>query len=232
MRMMMLLLRPNGAQANGQKRRVPVVRERERRYGKVIEERVLSVTRDILISGPHASGKSRWLEKLFRQAVEVWGSKKEVIFLRSIEPLQRWYEDPRVVAYATAKGLTWARLKTYERSDQLISWVKEKKVLVMIDDAHKLTGRKLDIATRVAGAARQVITSAFDEQQIPISLRLLLVQRHPQRVLLVSKAAYDATSITLWLTILIAMMAGWWQLAAIMGGMKVLAGGRRAAKQI
>jgi hypothetical protein len=50
--------------------------------------------------------------------------------------------------------------------------------------------------------------------------------------LLVSKAAYDATSITLWLTILIAMMAGWWQLAAIMGGMKVLAGGRRAAKQI
>ena len=77
-----------------------------------------------------------------------------------------------------------------------------------------------------------MIVSAFDEQQIPISLRLLLVHRRPQRVLLDSKAAYDATSVALWLTILIAMMAGWWQLAAVMGGMKVLAGGRRAAKQM
>lgn len=230
--MMMLLLRPHGVQANGQKRRVPVVRERERRYGKVVEERVLSVTRDILISGPHASGKSRWLDKLHKQAVEVWGTKKQLLYLRSIEPLQRWYEDPRVIAHATARGVSWPKLKSYERADELIRWVTEQKVLVMIDDAHKLTGRKLDVATRVSGAARQVIVSAFDEQQIPISLRLLLVHRHPQRVLLESKAAYDATSVTLWLTILIAMMAGWWQLAAVMGGMKVLAGGRRAAKQM
>lgn len=230
--MMMLLLRPHKTQANGQKRRVPVVRERERRFGKVVEERVLSVTRDILISGPHASGKSRWLDKLHQQAVEVWGSKKELLYLRSIEPLQRWYEDPRVVAHATGRGLNWQKLKSYERADELIRWVTDQKVLVMMDDAHKLTGRKLDVATRVAGAARQVIVSAFDEQQIPISLRLLLVQRRPQRVLLESKAAYDATSVTLWLTILIAMLAGWWQLAAVMGGMKVLAGGRRAAKQM
>lgn len=230
--MMMLLLRPNGTQTNGQKRRVPVVRERERRFGKVIEERVLSVTRDILISGPHASGKSRWLDKLHKQAVEVWGTKKELLYLRSVEPLQRWYEDPRVIAHATARGLNWQKLKSYERADELIRWVTDQKVLVMMDDAHKLTGRKLDVATRVAGSARQVIVSAFDEQQIPISLRLLLVHRRPQRVLLESKAAYDATSVTLWLTILIAMMAGWWQLAAVMGGMKVLAGGRRAAKQM
>lgn len=228
--MMMLLLRPHGTRRNGQKRRVPVVRERDRRYGRVLDERVLSVTRDLLISGPHASGKSRWLDRLFNKAPEVWGSRP-ILYLRTIEPLQRWYEDPRVIASVEKRGQVWNRLKTYERSDELIRWVTESKAIVMMDDAHKLAGRKLDVATRVATNANQLVVSCFDEQQIPISLRLLLVQRKPQRVLLESKAAYDATSMALWLSILIALMAGWWQLAGVLGGMKVLAGGKRAAKQ-
>lgn len=230
MDMMMLLLRPHGIRKDGQKRRVPVVRERDRRYGRVLDERVLSITRDMLISGPHASGKSRWLDKLFNQAPEVWG-KRPILYLRTIEPLQRWYEDARVVASAEKRGQVWNRLKSYERADELIRWVTESKAIVMMDDAHKLAGRKLDVATRVATNANQLVVSCFDEQQVPISLRLLLVQRKPQRVLLESKAAYDATSMALWLSILIALMAGWWQLAGVLGGMKVLAGGKRAAKQ-
>lgn len=229
--MMMLLLRPHGTRKNGQKRRVPVVRERDRRYGRVLDERALSITRDMLISGPHASGKSRWLDRLFAQAGAVWGDTRPILFLRTIEPLQRWYEDPRVVANAAKRGLTWSKLKSYERADELIRWVTESKAIVMMDDAHKLAGRKLDVATRVAGNAHQLVVSCFDEQQIPISLRLLLVQRKPQRIELESKAAYDATSMALWLSILISLMAGWWQLAGVLGGMKVLAGGKRAAKQ-
>lgn len=231
MDMMMLLLRPHGIRKNGQKRRVPVVRERDRRYGRVLEERTLSITRDMLISGPHASGKSRWLDRLHEKAGEVWGGKRPILFLRSIEPLQRWYEDPRIVANAASRGLVWSKLKSYERADELIRWVNESKAIVMMDDAHKLAGRKLDVATRVAGSSHQLVISCFDEQQIPISLRLLVVQRKPQRVLLESKAAYDATSMALWLAILVSLMAGWWQLAGVLGGMKVLAGGKRAAKQ-
>ena len=135
------------------------------------------------------------------------------------------------MASAEKRGQVWNRLKSYERADELIRWVTESKAIVMMDDAHKLAGRKLDVATRVATNANQLVVSCFDEQQVPISLRLLLVQRKPQRVLLESKAAYDATSMALWLSILIALMAGWWQLAGVLGGMKVLAGGKRAAKQ-
>jgi hypothetical protein len=65
-----------------------------------------------------------------------------------------------------------------------------------------------------------------------MSLRMLIETRDPQKVLLKSDAAYDVTSMALWLIILIALCAGWWQLAAVMGGMKVLAGGRRAARQV
>jgi hypothetical protein len=60
---------------------------------------------------------------------------------------------------------------------------------------------------------------------------MLIETRDPQKISLKSEAAYDVTSVFMWMLILTALIAGWWQLAAIMGGMKVLAGGRRASKQ-
>ena len=228
--MQMLMLRPHGKRVSGAPRRVPVVRERARKYGPILEERVLSIRKDLLITGPNSSGKTRWLSKLDAQATEIWHGK-EKIFLRATEPLQRWYEDPRVIATVTAKGRDWAKLKSYERVDALINWIKAEKVLLLIDDAHKLAGRKLDIAIQACREAGRLIVGAFAENAIPMSLRLLIDKRDPQRVGLASEAAYDVTNLAMWLAILTAVGAGWWQLAAVMGGMKVLAGGRRAAKQ-
>lgn len=228
--MLMLMLRPAGRLVNGAARRVPIVRRRERKYGRILEERFISIKRDVLISGPNASGKTRWLHKLEAGAGEVW-TGKEKLFIRAMEPMQRWCEDARVEAHAVSKGKTWAKLKSYEKMDMLLDWVKSSKIVLLLDDAHKLAGRKLDIAIQLCRAAAVLVVGAFAEQSVPMSLRMLIDTRDPQKIMLKSEAAYDATAIVMWLIILIAMMAGWWQLAAIMGGMKVLSGGKRAAKQ-
>jgi len=228
--MLMLLLRPSGRLVSGAARRVPIVRRRERKYGRVLEERILSIRRDVLISGPNASGKTRWLHKLEEKAGEVW-TGKDKLFIRAMEPMQRWYEDPRIEAHAANKGKTWAKLKSYEKMDFLLDWVRSKKIVLLLDDAHKLAGRKLDISIQLCRAAAVLVVGAFAEQPIPMSLRMLIDTPDPQKIMLKSEAADDATTVVMWLIILIAMMAGWWQLAAIIGGMKVLAGGRRAAKQ-
>ena len=130
-----------------------------------------------------------------------------------------------------AQGRDWTKLKAYERADALIAWIKETKAVVILDDAHKLTGRKLDIAIQVGREAGRFVVGAFAENSIPMSLRMLIERRDPQRVSLTSEAAYDVTSLAMWLFILAAVGAGAWQLAAVVGGMKVLAGGRRAARQ-
>ena len=65
-----------------------------------------------------------------------------------------------------------------------------------------------------------------------MSLRMIIDKRDPQRIPLSSEAAFDVTNLAMWLAILAAIGAGWWQLAMVMGGMKVLAGGRRAARQV
>lgn len=228
--MLMLMVRPAGKLADGSTRRVPIVRKRERKYGPVLEERVLSIKKDVLVTGPNSSGKTRWLAKLDARAGEVW-TGREKLFLRAMEPLQRWYDDPRIEAFAAKQGKTWAKLRSYERLDMLIGWVKVTKVVLILDDAHKLAGRKLDIAIQLCREALRLVVGTFAEQATPMSLRMLIEARDPQKVMLKSEAAYDATALAIWLIILMALFAGWWQLAAVMGGMKVLAGGRRAAKQ-
>lgn len=228
--MQMLMLRPHGLRANGTTRRVPIVRERGRKFGPILSERALSIKQDVLITGANSSGKTRWLAKLDDKAPEVWPDK-EKIFIRAMEPLQRWYEDPRVAAFMVTKGKAWDKLKTYERIDALVEWVKSTRAVVLLDDAHKLAGRKLDIAIQLCREAGRLIVGAWAENNISMSLRMLIDKRDPQRVPLSTEAAYDVTAMAMWLVILAAMGAGWWQLAAVVGGMKVLAGGRRAARQ-
>lgn len=103
--------------------------------------------------------------------------------------------------------------------------------MLLRDDAHHLSGRKLDIAQRLALVAGRMVSGASQESRIPINLRMTLLQRDPVIEALKSDAAYDATAVFLWLLILAAMGAGAWQLAAILGGMKFLGRGSRAARQ-
>lgn len=228
--MRMLLIRPAGKLRNGHPRRVPIVRDRARKFGPVLQDQVISIRRDVLITGPNSSGKTRWLARLEEKGGQVW-TKKERIYLRALEPLGRWYEDPRVVDLAQSKGLAWSKLKSYERVEALLDWFVEHKPVLLLDDAHRLTGRKLDIAINLCREASIVVVASFEEQATPMSLRMLLEKRNPQRITLKSEAAYDVTSVALWLVILTSLGAGWWQLAAAVGGMKVLGGGRRASKQ-
>ena len=111
----MLMLRPNGVSVKGDRRRVPVIRSRSRKFGPILKERVLSIKQDVLITGAHSSGKTRWLAKLDEKSNEVW-TKQETIFIRAMEPLQRWYEDPRVEAFAVSKGKTWMKLPRFAGS--------------------------------------------------------------------------------------------------------------------
>ena len=229
--MHMLLLRPNGKWTDGATRRVPIVRERARKYGPILDERVLSVRRDLLIAGPNASGKTRWLAKLNDKAAEIW-AKQPKLYLRATEPLQRWCEDDRIIAWAEQHhGKPWAKLRGFERADALVQWVHDRKAVLLLDDAHKLTGRKLDLVLQLCRECGRLIVGTWSEQSLPMSLRLLLDRRDPQRIHLRSEAAYDVTNLAIWFLMIAALMVGWWQLAGVLAGMKMLAGGRRAARQ-
>lgn len=230
--MKMLIFKPQSrpTRADGTKPKTMTLRERARKFGRVLNEETISNRRDVLICGPHAAGKTRWLDKMHVRCRQVWGHRP-VVRLSAIDPLSKWADHPALEKHLAEQGKKLAGLPSYARTDALIDYINTARAVVMLDDTHKLTGRKLAVATRCADAAHIVVSTTTAEQATPITLRLMIDRRNPQRIDLASDAAYDATSIVMWLCMLISLGAGAWQLAAVLGGLKFLAGGRGASKQ-
>jgi hypothetical protein len=228
--MKMLILR-SGRHFDQLRACVPIVRTKTSKYGQVLDEHWLPTRRDWMILGANAAGKTRWLQRLHSHAPAIWRDKPALL-LRAVDPIGAWTADPRIKTYMeAASGQPWSKAKCWERAEWLIRWAKAHHAVLLLDDAHHLSGRKLDIAQRLALVAGRIVSGASQESRIPINLRMTLLQRDPVIETLKSDAAYDATAVFLWLLILAAMGAGAWQLAAILGGMKFLGRGSRAARQ-
>ena len=229
--MLYLKLRKGRTRTSDKRRSVvPIVRRKARKYGQVLDERALSVKRDWLVTGANAAGKSRWLGRLYGEAPGIW-KKRPAIYLRAVSPLAAWGEDERVQAWSENAGQPWSRLRVWERTEKLIAWIEEHRAVVLLDDAHLMTGRKADVALRCVRAAGLVVTSASAEGRIPITLRLALQSREPERVHLDSDAPYDLTAVLAWMLVVMAAAAGAWPLAAAIGGITMLGRGARSAKQ-
>lgn len=229
----MLLLRPR-SRTDGRKRpgRLPVHRVRGRKYGPVVHEQTLKSRQDIAIYGPHSAGKSRWIAKLHAGAPEVW-LDRPALLIRSVDPLGQWTDQPHIAAWHEQRpGVpAWSKLAQHARIEAMVTWTQQLGAVLLVDDAHRLTGRKADVVLRLINAAGIVVHSASEETRIGLSLRLALARRAPQVVRLSSDAAYDYTGALTWLLCLVALACGAWPVAAAVGGLKVVARSNRAARQ-
>jgi hypothetical protein len=203
-------------------------------------EKTLSEKRPLLVTGPHDAGKTRWLERLHKEAPLIWGtkSKSSPLWLAAARPLSAWTDVPQLAEWwekgPHAEGenpVPWNKLKAWERVDTLPLYCEETGAVLFIDDAHKLEGHKLDTAQRCLLASRLWVASAADEGRIPPSLRAVMLHREPQVFRLGSDVAYDVTPLAMRILIAVAISMGAWELAAVLGGLKLLGSGRRAARQ-
>lgn len=230
--------------ADGSRYAVPLFVTKNRKYGKVLAEKAISIKKPILVTGAHDSGKTRWLTRLHEQASEIWGAKNKYppLFLDTISPLSAWVDSPTLASWwdqqqqleqiqapNTARK-PWKQLKQHERAEALPLCCEDTKALLFIDDAHKLSGRKLQLARECLLASRLFVISASEEQRIPPNLRNVVLRREPQIFRLDSDVAYDATKVLLWSIIALCIMAGAWEAALILGGLQALGTGRRAAR--
>jgi hypothetical protein len=229
----MLIIRPRTRDdAGGVTSRIAVWRQKSRKYGPATMERALRCRQDLAVYGPHQAGKSRWLNRMHEHAATLWIKRPAALF-RGLEPLATWLEQPEVIAWRGQREdvKPWEKLRQTERLAALLAWMGEAKPVVFLDDAHKLTGRKADVAVQIARAAGVVVHAATEEARLPMSLRMVLQQRDPQIVRLTSEAAYDYTDALIWMLCIICAAAGAWPVAGAIAGLKVLGKGGRAAKQ-
>ncbi len=212
--------------------------KKNRKYGDVIETKGIRTKEPVLITGAHASGKSYWLDRLYKDAALVWASRSDSqpLYLSATRPLTSWADGKHLETWwAMRENLEeerhWTKLKAYERQDALAQYLRETKAVLFIDDAHSLTGNKLKVAQNCIRAAKVWVITASDEGRISPGLRKDVLFAEPQIFRLDSEVAYDATAILMWLLILISAGFGAYEIAGVLAGLKMLSGGQRASKQ-
>jgi len=213
--------------------------EKARKFGPVLEQKHISTKRPVLITGAHSSGKSYWIDRLRKDAHRVWASRAdaEPLFFSAVRPLSAWTDTKALALWwterceANGEDRHWTKLKAWERQDALPLYLEETGAVLFLDDAHNLSGRKLKIAQECVRAAKVWVMAAADEGRLAPGLRRDVLAMEPQTFRLDTEVAYDATPVFMWLAILLAVSTGSYELAMVLGGLKLLAGGRRAARQ-
>ena len=212
--------------------------EKNRKYGNQISEQTISVKKSVLVTGAHDSGKSRFLKRLYDDERAIYGAKilYPALWLGAIRPLSSWTDMADLEAWFNAdckrnpKNIEWASLKAYEKAERLADYVAETKAVVFVDDAHKLSGRKLQIARECVMSAHIFVMSVSDEQRIPPNLRGLVLKREPQVFRLNAETSYDMTTPLMYMAMLFFAVIGFYEVSAVLGGLKYLSGGSRSTR--
>lgn len=227
----------NRKRADGRSWAEARVIRKARKFGQVIEDRQISVKRPVLITGAHASGKTYWLERLRENAGRVWASiDAEPLHLGATRPLSAWSDVKHLEIWWASRENTgddrhWSKLKAWERVDMLPVYLAETGAVLFVDDAHGLSGRKLKVVQECVRAAKVWVMAAADEGRIAPGLRKDVMALEPQTFRLGTEVAYDATPLVMWFLLALFTSMGYWELAMAIGGLKLLGGGRHAAKQ-
>jgi len=211
--------------------------KKTRKFGQVIEQKGISTKKPVLITGAHASGKSYWLDRLHNDAARVWAKiDAKPLFLSAVRPLSAWTDVKHLELWWANRENPederhWTKLKAWERVDCVPKYLHETGAVLFVDDAHNLSGRKLKLAQDCVRAAKVWVMSAADEGRIAPGLRKDVLAAEPQTFRLDSEVAYDATAIIMWILMLACLASGAYEVAAVLGGLKMLASGSRASKQ-
>lgn len=225
--------------ADGSRYANPLWVTKNRRYGKVLEERTISRKKPVFIAGAHDSGKTRTLERLYDREQEIWGAKHKspALYLSCLRPLAGWTDNEVIEAWQNNRHKSdpenhksYSRLKQWERAEILSEYCDQTKCVLFIDDAHKLSGRKLQIARECLINSRVFVVSASEEQRVPPNLRSVMLRRKPQTYRLDTEVAYDATDLLMYFFIIAALGAGYWELSLVLGALKALGSGRRSSR--
>jgi len=230
---------------DGSEMKTPLIIDTPRRFAKSHErkETCIKRTKCQLITGAHDSGKTRWLERLYDDWEPIWKSKikSKPVYISALDPVSDWIDVSHVAKWfdtqereaaeqAEQEIRNWRKLSQKQCISETARYLHETGTLLFLDDAHKLTGRKLQFARQLMMSTRIWLMTTYAENRLSPSLRTLVERASPQRTELDSDASYDATRIMLWLMIAGFTVSGAWEAALILGGLQMLGAGRNAAK--
>lgn len=157
----------------------------------------------------------------------------EPVFISGMTPLSQWVAHDGIETWWESDNtdLPYKKVPAWKKPELIAMYLENTRAVLFIDDAHKLSNRKLQIAKACFNSAFRAVVAADDENRIPPSLRMPLLDSEPQFIRLNTDTAYDATNIVMLIAIVVSVLIGSTELAMLLGGFHFLSGGRRAGRQ-
>lgn len=238
MRFLKLRTDHNRTRKDGSRYVTPLIVDSPRRFAPSQDRKETSLrrTRCQLITGAHDSGKSRWLMRLRDSRREIWGKGAQPVLLEGLMPLSSWVEVKGISNWFADKFeddadyRPWPKLNLQQKADYLADYLLDTQALLFIDDAHKLTGRKAQVARKCMMSTKIWLMACSEEGRLPPSIRPLVERADPQRTNLESDVSYDTTKALIWFMVAMCVVAGAWEAGAVLGGLQMLGSGRRATR--
>jgi len=209
-----------------------IFRERPKKYSKKIKETYISKKQSIIITGMHASGKTKELKKLFKNKESIFKHNK-FVWISATDSLADWLnqniknkdviefleslsEEERTEVEENIK-------KQHIRIKNLIN--KTSKAVLFIDDIDRLQGKKKEVVKDLIKVSSLVICTAKSIRDIDKTIMAILHRKKYQEVTLSSEQSYDATNVLFVMMIITMVIIGNYELAfLIMAGRYALKG--------
>ena len=209
-----------------------IFRERPKKYSKKVKETYISKKKNIIITGMHASGKTKELKKIFKNKESIFKQEK-FVWISATDSLTDWFnqnlkkkdtvefleslsEEEKIEVEENIK-------KQHIRIQNLIN--KTSKAVLFIDDIDRLQGKKKEVVKDLIKVSSLVICTAKSIQDIDKTIMAILHRKTYQEVSLSSEQSYDATNILFVVMILTMVIIGNYELAVlIMAGRYALKG--------
>jgi hypothetical protein len=163
----------------------------------------------LVIVGREGSGKTRELEKLREKATGVFGVP--AVFIPAQFPMSDWF-------LLNLNSEELKGLKGIEKKELFIRACKG--AVVIVDDANKLTGQKLQLVKRCIAEAKYFVISTPSWRELPTSLRLEIEKRGFREVHLKSDSAVDISYLLIALAVVGAFIVGHYEIAFLLMGMR------------
>ena len=208
-----------------------IFRERPKKYSKKLKETYVSKKKSLIITGLHASGKSKELKKIFENKESIFRQEK-FVWISASNSLSDWFTNIK-------KNDTKEFLESFNEEERaeieedlkkqhikiqnLIN--KTSQAVLFIDDIDYLQGKKKEIVKDLIKVSSIVVCTAKSIQEIDKTIISILDRKKYQEIELSSDQSYDATNI-IFIVIILAMLAtGNFELAAlVMAGRFALKG--------
>jgi hypothetical protein len=210
--------------------------EKDNKMGKVLKEQSISVQKPILICGKAASGKTKWIIRLVADAPQIWTKiKAPVLLMEANETIAEWRDTKQIKDWWQKDNpeKEWKKLANHDKNKVLLDYVSQNWTIVFVDNIDRMAGRKLDIVKNILMQSKSKVwvCSTTAENRISPSLRNFITKSAPQTFTLNSPVSYDATNAITAVACIAFIVVGWYQVAMILAGLKIMGKGMFSTKQ-